>query len=109
MEKPAVDTETGTVYSEADKAKARTFFKRAEQAAASRHYDYAIELFINGLACWPEAVEDGHQKLRLVGVQRRNAGGKKPGMMEAVKTPMTGKDPLKAMLNAELLLAKDPS
>ena len=104
-----MDTETGTVYSEADKTKARTFFKRAEQAAASRNYDYAIELFINGLTCWPEAVEDGHQKLRLVGVQRRAAGGKKPGMMEAVKTPMTGKDLLKAMLNAEHLLAKDPS
>ena len=64
MEKSAVDTETGTVYSEADKTKARTFFKRAEQAAASRNYDYAIELFINGLTCWPEAVEDGHPGAR---------------------------------------------
>jgi tetratricopeptide (TPR) repeat protein len=107
-ERSAVDSQAGTVYSEADKARARTFFKRAEQAAASRNYDYAFELYVNGLTCWPEAVEEGHQKLRLVGVQRRTAGGKKPGMVEAVKMPMTGKDPLKAMLNAEVLLAKDP-
>ena len=96
------------VYTDADKDKARTFFKRAEQAAASRNYDYAIELFVNGLTCWPDAVEDGHQKLRLVGVQRRSGGGKKPGMVEAMKTPMSGKDALRAMLNAETLLAKDP-
>lgn len=93
----------------ADMAKARTFFQRAEKASATRNYDYAIELFIDGLRSWPDAVQEGHQKLRLVSVQRRAAGGKKPGMMEAMKLPMTGKDYVKAMLNSETLLAKDPS
>jgi hypothetical protein len=104
-----VDAPAGQVISEDDKANARTFFKRAQQAADSRNYDYAIQLYLDGLKCWPDAVEEGHQMLRLVGVLRRNAGGKKPGMMEAVKTPMTGKDTLKAFLNSASLLARDPN
>ena len=92
----------------ADKANARIFFQRAEKAAASRNYDYAIDLYIDGIKSCPDAVEDGHQKLRLVSVQRRAAGRKKTGMMEAMKLNVSGKDHLKAMLNAELLLAKEP-
>ena len=42
-------------------------------------------------------------------IQRQQAGGKKPGMMDSLKKPMTGKDPKKCLLNAERLMAKDPT
>ena len=40
---------------------------------------------------------------------RWHAGGKKPGMMDSVRYAMTGRDHVKAMLNAEWLWAHDPS
>lgn len=92
--------------SEADQKRARAWFQRAHTVAETRNYDYAIECFINGLGQWPDTVDEGHGPLRLVGLQRKQAGGKKPGMME--KMPASGKDALKAMLNAEKLLSKDP-
>lgn len=95
-------------FSEADKARAGQWFKKAADLREKRDYDYAIECYITGLGYWPEAVEDGHMLLRSVAVQRQQAGGKKPGLMDGMKLSMTGKDAVKAMLNAEHLLAKDP-
>lgn len=95
-------------YSEADKARARQWFKKAADCRERREYDYAIECFITGLGYWPEAVEEGHMPLRSVAVQRQQAGGKKPGFMDSLKKPMTGKDARRAMLNAEQLLSLDP-
>jgi len=94
--------------SEEDKKKARAWFERARTVADTRNYDYAIECFVNGLAAWPDAVDEGHAPLRLVSLQRRQAGGKKPGVLAAMKHPISGKDTVKAALNAEFLLAKDP-
>ena len=88
--------------------KGRAFFDRAKTVAATGNYDYAIECFVSGLAAWPDTVDEGHGPLRLVSMQRKQAGGKKAGMMETVKFPATGKDAVKAMLNAERLLSKDP-
>ena len=42
---------------EADKAKARKLFAHAKKASDTRNYDYAVELYVSGLACWPDAVE----------------------------------------------------
>ncbi len=94
--------------SEADRATARQWFDRAKALVAAHNYDYAIQCYINGLERWPEAVEEGHKPLLYAAMMRAAAGGKKPGTMESFKYPMTGKDPRKAMLNAEYLMAKDP-
>ncbi len=96
-------------FSDADKNKARAWFKKAEAERERRAYDYAIECYITGLALWPEAVEEGHMPLWSLAIQRQQSGGKKPSMMESFKRPMTGKNAVTAMLNAELLMAKDPT
>ncbi len=96
-------------FTEKDKANARRWFEHGEANRNKRDYDYAIECYIQGLTLWPEAVDEGHMPLRSTAVQRQQAGGKKPTMMETMKLPMTGKDFKKAMLNAEHLMAKDPS
>ncbi|HEY3243932.1 MAG TPA: hypothetical protein VGM03_11335 [Phycisphaerae bacterium] len=95
------------VTSEENRAKARKWFAHARDLAEKHNFDYAIKSYIGGLEFWPEAVEEGHKPLRFCAIARRQAGGKKPGMMEKVKFPMTGKDPVKSMLNAEWLLAHD--
>lgn len=95
-------------FTEKDQNRARQWFKKAEDLRERRDYDYAIECYIKGLDFWPEAVEDGHMPLRSLALQRQQAGGKKPGLMDGMKLSMSGKDPKKAMLNAETLLAKDP-
>jgi tetratricopeptide (TPR) repeat protein len=96
-------------FSDADKARARQWFKKAADCRERREYDYAIECFINGLGYWPEAVEEGHMLLRSVAIQRQQVGGKKPTMMDGLKKPMTGKDPKQCMFNAEHLLSMDPA
>lgn len=95
--------------SETDKAKARKWFARAKQLVDTRSHDYAIKCFIDGLALWPEAVDEGHQPLRACALARRHAGGKKLGMMDSVRSSMSHKDPVQAMLNAEMRWAHDPS
>jgi len=95
-------------FTEADKSKGRKWFQRAQAVADSRNYDYAIECYINGLSIWPEAVEEGHMPLMGVGMARRSAGMKKAGVMEGLKHSVNSRDPKRAMLNAEFLLAKDP-
>ena len=88
-------------------AKARAFFDKAEKVAETRNFDYAIDLYIEGLHYEPEALEQGHIPLCELALQRKGAGGKKPSMMEKVKR-LGGKTPLEQMLNAEYLFAKDP-
>jgi hypothetical protein len=97
------------VFSEKDKSRARQWFKKAQDLRERRDYDYAIESYIQGLDFWTDAVEEGHMPLWSLAVQRQQVGGKKPGTMERLKYSMTGKDAKKSLLNAEHLLAKDPS
>ncbi len=87
--------------------KAIAFFKRAEEVASTDNFDYAIDLFMEGLQRAPDAVEDGHKPLRYNALVRQGKGGKKPAMMEKMKYSR-GKTPMENMLNAEFLLAKDP-
>ncbi|MBL7214419.1 MAG: tetratricopeptide repeat protein [Phycisphaerae bacterium] len=86
--------------------KARAFFERAEEVASTDNFDYAIDLYLEGLRLFPDALEDGHAPLRRLALMRQGKGGKKPSMMEKMKH-MRGKTPLEEMLNAEFLLAKD--
>jgi len=88
-------------------AKARDFFDRARQIAEINDFDYAIDLYIEGLRLAPEAVEQGHLGLQELARLRQSKGGKKPSMMERVKR-LRGKTTLEQMLNAEFLFARDP-
>ncbi|MDI6449572.1 tetratricopeptide repeat protein [Anaerobaca lacustris] len=90
-----------------DLAAARTFFEKARAAAESKNYDYAIEMYLDGLQRAPDALEEGHLPLCELGLQRRGRGGKKPSMVDRVKR-LRGRTPLEQMLNAEYLFAKDP-
>jgi len=86
---------------------ARSFFEKARKAAEGKNYDYAIQMYLEGLQRAPDALEEGHLPLCELGLQRRGKGGKKPSMVERVKR-LRGKTPLEQMLNAEYLFAKDP-
>lgn len=103
QEKPVV----ADLRAESDLAAARTFFEKARKAAEGKNYDYAIEMYLDGLRRAPDALEEGHLPLCELGLQRRGRGGKKPSMVERVKR-LRGKTPLEQMLNAEYLFAKDP-
>lgn len=103
------EEQTPPEFSDADKSRARQWFKKAADLRERRDYDYAIECYTTGLGYWAEAVEEGHMPLRSLAIQRLQAGGKKPGMVDNMKRSMTGKDALKAMLNAEHLLSMDPA
>lgn len=91
-------------------AKSWVFFEKARSVAEKGNYDYAIDMYIDGLRCAPESVLDGHTKLHSLALERQEKGGKKPTMMERVKR-LRGKrqEPLEQMLSAEYLFAKDPS
>lgn len=93
---------------DADKTRARQWFKKAAALRDQRNYDYAIESIITGLGFWPEAVEEGHMVLYSIAVQRAQSGGKKPGMLEGMKLSTSGKDAKADMLYSETLMAKDP-
>ena len=88
-------------------AEARVFFAKARESAESKQYDFAIDMYLDGLIRAPDALEEGHLPLCELGLQRRGKGGKKPSMMDRVKR-MRGKTPLEQMLNAEFLFVKDP-
>ena len=99
--------EASTTENNGDLSKAVPFFKRAEEVAATDNFDYAIDLYIEGLQRAPDAVEQGHKPLRYSALVRHGKGGKKPSMFEKMKHSR-GKTPLENMLNTEFLLAKDP-
>ncbi len=94
---------------EADQAKARKLFAHAKKASDTRNYDYAVELYVSGLACWPDAVEEGLKKLRVVATARQLEGGRSPGFMTARKYPTGGKDGLKSLNNALHLFGLNPT
>jgi len=88
-------------------AKAKAFFDRAQQVAQTGNFDYAIQMYIEGLGHAPDALEEGHLPLCEMALQRQGKGGKKPSLMEKMRRSR-GKTPLEQMLNAEYLFAKDP-
>ena len=88
--------------------KAKVFFVRAEEVASTGQYDYAIDMYIEGLRRYPDALEEGHLALRQVALQRQAKGGKKPSMLDKIKRSSKAKDPVEEMLNQEWLFARDP-
>ena len=97
---PGIDPEAGL-------EKATTFFERAEEIASTDNFNYAIDMYIEGLRRVPDAVEDGHIPLRRIALIRQGKGGKKPSVVDKMRK-RGGKTPLDEMLNAEYLLARDP-
>jgi tetratricopeptide (TPR) repeat protein len=86
--------------------KGKTFFDRAKTVAGTGNYDYAIDMYIEGLNREPFNVEE-HKSLRDTALRRKVTGGKPAGGLLGPKLPYKGKTPKEAMLNAEFLLAKD--
>ena len=91
----------------ANAAKAQAFFDRALQARGRSNFDYAIEMYLEGLRHDPDALERGHLALYELALLRQGKDGKKPSMVERMKR-LRGKNPLEQMLNAEYLFAKNP-
>ena len=87
--------------------KAKQFFDKADEAAMSYNFDYAIDLYLQGLRISPDALQEGHLRLRELALNRQAKGGKKPSIMERMRFS-GGKTPLDQLLNAEYLIAKDP-
>jgi len=88
---------------------ARKLFAHAKKAEDTRNYDYAIELYVQGLAHWPDAIDEGLKKLRVVGTARKNAGGKTPSFLVRRKHPTGGKDVAANLNHALHLFGLDPS
>ncbi len=89
-------------------AKARAFFEKARSVAETGNFDYAIDMYLQGLRHAPDALMEGHLPLCELGFQRREKGGKKSSMMDKVMR-LRGKTPLEQMLNAEYLFVKNPN
>ncbi|MFA7486258.1 MAG: tetratricopeptide repeat protein, partial [Phycisphaerae bacterium] len=70
-------------------------------------FDYAIDMYIEGLRLEPDDVKNGHIPLRQLALLRQSRGGKKPSIAQRIKS-VGGKTPLEQMLKAEVLLARDP-
>ncbi len=92
---------------ESDASKAKVFFERGRKVAETGNFDYAIDMYLEGIRCEPDALSEGHVPLRELAMQRQSQGGKKPSMMEKMKR-MRGKTALEQLVNAEYLFAKDP-
>jgi tetratricopeptide (TPR) repeat protein len=90
-----------------DREKAKVFFGHGRTVAGTGNFEYAIEMFLQGLALDPDAV-DAHQELRDISLRRKVNGGKALGWVEAIKLKRPTSDDKSNMLNAEKLLAYDP-
>jgi hypothetical protein len=89
---------------EGDPRKARKFFDHAETVAEAKNFDYAIEMYINGLRQDPDNMAR-HEQLLEVAKRRKVAGGKKAGLKD--KLTSSGSDPVSKMLDAEKIWAMD--
>jgi hypothetical protein len=92
---------------EEDRNKAQVFFDRGKTVGDSGNYEFAIEMYLSGLAVDPDH-RGAHQALRDFSMKRKVTGGAKLGMMDSMKLKRPTKDDKSNMLNAEKLLAYDP-
>ena len=87
--------------------KGKVFFERAREVAETGNWDFAIELYLEGIMRDLDNLEEGHHPLRHVALTRTLNGGKKPGLRDQLKH-RPSKDPIENLCNAEFLLAKEP-
>ena len=99
-------TQTDTQASR-EPGKGKRFFDRADQLAETGNWDYAIEMYLEGIRREPDNIEHGHKRLREVSLKRKAQGGKNAGLGEKLKHSRA-KEPLDKLINAEYLLAKEP-
>ncbi len=92
---------------EEDRKKADVFFAQGAKVAATGNYEYAIEMYLQGLMVDPDAKE-AHQALRDISMKRKASGGKDLGFMKKMDLKRPGKDDTENMLRAERLLSYDP-
>lgn len=92
---------------EADKKAAQTFFNTAKAKGEAGQYEYAIDMFLEGIKKDPEAV-DQHMSLFQYSLKRKVSGGKPLGMFDRMKIKNSKDDNRVNMVNAEKLLAYDP-
>ena len=90
----------------ADRERAQKLFERAQSVAERGQYDYAIELFLEGLGHDPEAAEM-LKELRKIALTRKAMGGKPLSGLKAMGLKRAA-DAKQSMLNAVKLLAYDP-
>jgi len=98
---------TESVTPDPTKGKGKAFFDRADQVAETGSWDFAIELYLEGLLREPGALDRGHTPLWKAALQRKAKGGKPAGFFEKNKYK-SGKDAVSQMVAAEYLLSKDP-
>ncbi len=87
--------------------KGQAYFNRARTVAETGNYDYAIDMYIEGLLREPSNLKE-HEALRDVALRRKIKGGRPAGRILGGKPYFHGKSSKEQMLNAERLLAKDP-
>ena len=105
MAEPPTADNTGP--SDGDRKKAQKLFDYAKNAAETNNLDYAIELYLQGLALDTENVPM-HQELRRISLTRKATGGKPIGTFKAMGIKTNSKDQKQNLLNAEKLLSHDP-
>src|SRR5438876_3813080 len=88
-------------------ASAQSYFDRARAMAAEGHFEYAIDLYLDGLKLDPDNVA-AHGALREVGLRRKAAGGADLTMLQKVKLRKPTADAVGDLLSTEKLLAYDP-
>jgi tetratricopeptide (TPR) repeat protein len=93
--------------SEEDQQKANVFFDRGKSVADGGQFEYAIEMYLQGLRIDPENT-DAHQAMREISLKRKASGGKDLGFFEKMKLKKSGADETENLLNAEKVLAYDP-
>ena len=54
-----------------DTVKAGAFFERAGKVALTDNFDYAIDMYMEGLRRAPDVLEDGHVPLRKMALVRQ--------------------------------------
>lgn len=90
-----------------DQKKAAAFFQKARTVGATGNFDFAIEMYYQGLLIDPENL-DAHHELREISMKRKASGGKAMGFFDARKHSTSNKDDKLNLVNAEKLLAYDP-
>ena len=56
--------------------KGKAFFDRGDQVAETGNWDFAIEMYLQGIEREPDNVDQGHKPLRDVSMKRMAQGGK---------------------------------
>jgi tetratricopeptide (TPR) repeat protein len=92
---------------EEERLKAERFFKQGRTVADTGNYEYAIDMYLEGLKYDPESVES-HAALREIALKRMASGGKALGMLHRMPLSKESKDDKQNMLNFEKLVSYEP-